>query len=110
MTNDPAIWSAIVIGALGTFVWRFLGVTIASRVRADSPLFIWIGCVAYAMVAGLMARVLLMPGGDMDLDAMMWRAAAFLVGFVTWFLTRKSVPFGLLGGVGAYAGIVAAGL
>lgn len=108
--GDTAIWAAIAIGALGTFFWRFLGVSIASRVRVDSPLFVWIGCVAYAMVAGLMARVLLMPGGDLDLRSMTWRAAAFLVGFATWYLTRKSVPFGLLGGVGAYAVIVAAGL
>ena len=54
--GDAAIWIAVLIGGFGTFMWRALGVAVETRVQEDSPLFNWIGCVAYAMVAGLMAR------------------------------------------------------
>ncbi|MEQ8443793.1 MAG: AzlD domain-containing protein [Alphaproteobacteria bacterium] len=108
--GDQAIWIAVALGWFATFMWRVLGVTIETRVRQDSPLFVWIGCVAYAMVAGLMARVMLMPGGDMDLSAMGWRLAAFLVGLAVWYWRGKSVPFGLLAGVSAYGLVVWAGV
>ena len=104
------IWIAVLVGALGTFVWRVLGVAVADRVAPDSGLFMWIGCVAYAMVAGLMARVLLMPGGNMDLEPMAWRASAFAVGLAVWYWRGKSVPFGLLAGVSTYSLVVLLGL
>lgn len=107
--GDTEIWIAVAVGALGTFMWRVLGVAVETRVRQDSPLFIWIGCVAYAMVAGLMARVLLMPGGDMVPDSMVWRFTAFLVGLAAWYWRGKSVPTGLAAGVGTYALFVATG-
>lgn len=107
--GDGAIWIAVLAGAVGTFMWRVLGVVVETRVRQDSPLFQWIGAVAYAMVAGLMARVLLMPGGNMDLTSMGLRFCAFLVGLAVWYWRDKSVPLGLLAGVAAYGGIIAVG-
>ena len=104
------VWIAVLVGALGTFIWRVIGVGVAKRVSPDSALFMWIGCVAYAMVAGLMARVLIMPGGDMAPEPMAWRAAAFGIGVAVWYWRGKSVPFGLLAGVSAYAAVVLLGL
>jgi len=108
--GDQAIWIAVALGFVGTFMWRVLGVAIETKVRQDSPLFIWIGCVAYAMVAGLMARVMLMPGGDMTLEPIGWRLGAFLVGLTVWYWRGKSVPLGLLAGVSAYGLVVWLGL
>lgn len=110
MVGDTEIWIAVAVGAVGTFMWRVLGVAVETKVRQDSPLFVWIGCVAYAMVAGLMARVLLMPGGDMDPEKMLWRLSAFLVGLGAWYWRKKSVPIGLAAGVGTYGLLVAAGI
>lgn len=104
------VWIAVLVGALGTFIWRVLGVGVAKRVAPDSALFMWIGCVAYALVAGLMARVLLMPGGDTSVEPMIWRGAAFAFGLAVWYWRGKSVPLGLLAGVSAYTLIVVAEL
>lgn len=108
--GDSAIWTAVAIGAVGTFMWRVLGVAVETKVRQDSRLFVWIGCVAYAMVAGLMARVILMPGGDMTLAPMGWRLLAFSIGLGTWYLRGRSVPAGMLGGVGTYGLLIALGI
>lgn len=110
MMGDTEIWIAVAVGGLGTFMWRVLGVAVETRVRQNSPLFVWIGCVAYAMVAGLMARVLLMPGGDMEPDRMVWRLIAFLVGLAAWYWRGKSVPTGLAAGVATYAVLVGSGI
>lgn len=104
--GDPAIWMMVLVGAAGTFLWRAVGVAVASRVAQDSALFQWIGCVAYAMVAGLMIRVLLLPGGDADPAGLGARLAAFAVAIAVWAWRGKSVPAGLLAGVAAYAGLV----
>ncbi|MDF1750544.1 MAG: AzlD domain-containing protein [Alphaproteobacteria bacterium] len=101
--GDSAIWIAVLVGGFGTFMWRALGVAVETRVQEDSPLFNWIGCVAYAMVAGLMARVLLMPGGDLSFQPFVWRALAFLIALAIWYRYGKSVPIGLIAGVISYA-------
>lgn len=104
------VWIAVLIGAVGTFIWRVIGVGVAKRIAPDSALFVWIGCVAYAMVAGLMARVLIMPSGNMDLSAIGWRAAAFGIGLAVWYGRGKSVPWGLAAGITTYSIIVLLGL
>lgn len=104
--GDAAIWAAVLVGAAGTFLWRAIGVAVASRVSQDSALFQWIGCVAYAMVAGLMVRVLLLPGGEADPAGIATRLAAFAVAVAVWAWRGKSVPAGLLAGVAAYGLLV----
>ena len=48
----------IVACGLGTYLWRGLGLLISGRLRMDSAFFAWAGCVAYAMIAGLTARII----------------------------------------------------
>lgn len=102
---EPSIWTVVLVGAIGTFMWRALGVLVGAKIRQDSALFNWISCIAYAMVAGLMARVLLMPGGEIHPDQIPYRLSAFLVGLGAWYVFRKSVPLGLLAGVATFSAI-----
>ena len=51
--------------ALATYARRGLGMLISGRVRMDSEFFVWAGCVAYAMIAGLVVRILLLPTGTL---------------------------------------------
>ena len=100
---------ALLLGILATFVWRLAGVVIGSRVDPESGLFRWFTCVAYALVAGLMMRVALMPGGDMDPTRTGLRALAVAIGFAAWYWRGKSLPWGLVAGVSSFAVIVALG-
>jgi hypothetical protein len=47
-----------------------LGAAISGRVRAEGALFTWLGCVAYAMLAGLVARIVVMPLGTLEATAL----------------------------------------
>lgn len=53
----------VLAAALGTYAWRALGVMFSGRVRTDSEFFQWISCVTYAMVAGLVFRIVVLPVG-----------------------------------------------
>lgn len=109
MADPTHIWPALALGILATFVWRLAGVVIGRRVDPESGLFRWIACVAYALVAGLMMRVALMPGADLDPVRIGWRALAVMVAFAVWYWRGKSLPLGLAAGVGTFALIVGLG-
>lgn len=53
----------VLVAALGTYAWRALGVVFSGRVRTESEFFQWISCVTYAMVAGLVFRIVVLPVG-----------------------------------------------
>ncbi len=108
---EPALslWTLLALAVAATFVWRLAGVFVAGRLREDGPLFAWVAAVAYAMVAGLMARILIMPRGDITLEGMGPRLAALAVAFAVWYLRGRSLTWGLAAGVGCYAALMALG-
>ncbi|MCR9220042.1 MAG: AzlD domain-containing protein [Alphaproteobacteria bacterium] len=109
MAEPLAAWMLLALAVAATFVWRLAGVALSGRVAEEGALFAWIAAVAYAMVAGLMARVILAPGGDMALQTMGPRALALAAAFAVWKLRGRSLTWGLAAGVGSYAVLVAAG-
>lgn len=85
--------------AAGTYVWRALGVAIAGRIDPDGEIFTWTSCVALAMVAGLVARMLVEPVGVLATTHLLERLGATACGFVTYFfLTRRNLLAGVLVG------------
>jgi len=88
-------------GAL-TYLWRGLGVAIAGRLDPDSDAFQWVACVAYAMIAGLVARILLLPTGVLAETTLPERAFGSAAALAVFFLlTRRNLFAGVLAGAGA---------
>lgn len=102
-------WGLLILAVLATFVWRFAGVVVAGRIGEEGPLFAWIAAVAYAMVAALMTRVILMPRGDLALETLWPRALALAVGFAVWWAAGKRLTVGLGAGVATFAALVTLG-
>jgi branched-subunit amino acid transport protein len=87
---------------LGTYVWRGLGVAVSARIRPQSELFAWIGCVAFAMLAGLISRVVLIPSGALEHTALWQRLAATGFALVAYFLfTKKNLFAGVIASAAA---------
>ena len=87
---------ALACGA-GTYLWRGLGVAVSARIRPDSALFAWVGCVAFATLAGLLSRMLLLPSGVLEQTALWQRLAATAVAVIAYFvLTRKNLFVGVI--------------
>ena len=87
---------------LGTYLWRGLGVTLSARIRPESELFAWFGCVAYAMLAGLISRVILMPSGALEHTALWQRLAATGFALAAYLLfTKKNLFAGVVASAAA---------
>jgi branched-subunit amino acid transport protein len=102
----PDWWPLLVllVGALVTFAWRGLGVVLSGRLRSDGRLFEWIACVAYALLAGLVARMVVLPTGPLAGTALADRLLATTAAVAAFYLWRRGgVLVGCLAGCGALA-------
>jgi hypothetical protein len=88
----------IVAGYLPTDVWRLLAVIFARRLDEGSEAMIFVRAVANAMVAGVIARLVLFPSGDLVGVPLAIRAGAVAVSFLVYFLARRSMLVGVLAG------------
>ena len=80
-----------------TYLWRGLGIAVSSRLAADSELFAWVGCVAFAMLAGFVSRIVLIPSGALEHTALWQRLAATAVSLAVYFVvTKKNLLAGVL--------------
>lgn len=95
------LWLLVVAAAAGTYLWRGLGVLLSGRIRVGSELFAWVTCVAYAMVAGLIARIIVMPSGLLAHSALADRLIACALALAAFYATRKNLFVGVIAGVAA---------
>ncbi len=81
----------------GTYLWRGLGVAVSSQLGPDSELFAWVGCVAFAMLAGLVSRIVLMPSGPLEQTQLWQRLAATAIALVAYLvITKRNLLVGVL--------------
>ena len=99
---DAAFWWPIlvmIVGAAATYVWRALGVALSGRIDPEGTLFQWAACIAYALLAALVARMILLPTGPLAETPMIDRLAAAMLAFTVFFASRRNMLLGV--GVGA---------
>lgn len=92
-------WPYVMIllaGWVATDIWRWIGVFAGGRLREDGELLIWVRCVATALVAGVISKLILFPQGALA-DAPIWlRLAAAVFGFACFLTARQRVIVGVL--------------
>ncbi|MES0881735.1 AzlD domain-containing protein [Roseibium sp. SCP14] len=86
----------LVAGWFATDVWRWIGVFAGGRLREDSEVLIWVRCVATALVAGLISKLILFPQGILAETPLWLRLVATGLGFGAFFLSRQRVIVGVL--------------
>ena len=84
---------------LATYLWRGLGVALSGRLAVDSELFRWITCVAYAMVAGLVSRILVFPTGMLAQSLLAERLLGCGIALLVYYATRRNLFLGVGAGV-----------
>ena len=99
----------IVACGLGTYLWRGLGMLISGKVRMDSEFFAWAGCVAYAMIAGLTARIILLPTGTLAATSLAERLVACALALVVYFMFRRNLFVGIATGFVALVALTSVG-
>lgn len=93
------LWVLLAVCALATYAWRGLGVLISGRLQSESGALAWVSCVAYAMIAGLVARMLLLPTGALAEASFLERAAGSAAALLAYFwFTRRNLFAGVAAG------------
>lgn len=104
--TDWRLWAIVLLSGLATYVWRALGVAIAGRVSPDSEAFRLFACVAYAMLAGLIARMMVLPEGVLAETPLAVRLIAIGAAVTVFFGFRRNLPLGVATGVGVFAVLI----
>ncbi len=107
MSNPDYLWMLVMAAILATYLWRFLGTLFSRRINPKGAAFQWITCVSYAMLAGLISRMVLIPVGSL-VEVPLWiRVAGIIVGLAVFFVVRRMVLAGVAAGLGVFIFLVA---
>jgi hypothetical protein len=101
MTIDAALWPYLLVilaGFLPTEVWRSLAVVFARGFDEDSEFFVLVRGVATALLAAVVARLVLLPPGELEAIPLAIRVGAVAGGFLVYYFARRSVFLGILFG------------
>ncbi len=97
----------LTLGAiLGTYFWRGMGVLFASRVNSTGAIFQWVTFVSYAMLGGLIARMVVLPIGPLEETSLGIRSLAFAIGVTVFLLLGRRVLPAVLIGVGSFIAMI----
>ncbi len=98
--QETWIWPLLVlaVSAIATYFWRGLGVLLSGRINPDSAVFAWLAAVAYALLAGLITRMVVLPIGPLTETPLEARLTAAAVCIGCFLLTRMLLLSILAGG------------
>jgi Branched-chain amino acid transport protein (AzlD) len=85
----------LLVGFLPNEIWRMLGLVVARGVDEDSEFFVWARAVAVAVLAGVIAKLILLPPGALAEVPVGIRLGAIACGLVAFLLVRRSVLAGV---------------
>ncbi len=93
-------WPLLVlaVAAAATYFWRGIGVLFSGRINPDSALFAWMAAVAYALLAGLITRMILLPIGPLTETPLAARLLAAAICVIAFLVTRRLFLSVLIGG------------
>ena len=93
------LWILLLACGAATYLWRGPGVLLSAGIDPRSPVFTWVACVAYAIIAGVVARMLLMPTGELAEITAAERATGSAVALAVYFwMTKRNLFAGTLAG------------
>jgi hypothetical protein len=97
MTIEPYL-ALVLLGFLPSEVWRWLGMLLGRGLDEDSEIVLWVRAVATALIAGVVARIVLIPPGALATVPLGVRLAAIGCGFLAYLIVRRSPFAGVLAG------------
>ncbi len=83
----------ILITSLATYMSRFLGVLSSEKIDIKSKLFRWFNCIAYAILAALIARMVIFPAGVLSESNMLIRIFVLVCSIIIFLATKKNLVY-----------------
>jgi hypothetical protein len=88
----------LLVGFLPNEIWRMLGLLVVRGIDEDSEFFKWARAVAIAVLAGVIAKIILLPPGTLASVPLSIRLGAIACGFAAFLALRRSVFAGVAAG------------
>ncbi|MTI16394.1 AzlD domain-containing protein [Rhodobacteraceae bacterium RKSG542] len=85
-----------VAGWIATDMWRWIGVFASGKMSETSQIFIWVRAVATALIAGIIARLILFPSGELAETPMWLRILAAAWGAFSYKVAREHLMVGIV--------------
>ena len=98
---EAPLWPYLLVvlaGFLPTEIWRWLAVMLARNLDEESEWLIYVRAVATAIVAGVVARLVLIPAGDLVTVPLGVRLSAVALGLGFFFFVRRSLLLSVIAG------------
>ena len=79
----------ILVTSFATYLSRFLGVVSSEKIDETSKLFKWFNCIAYSILAALIARIVIFPAGVLE-EADLWlRLIVIIISIIIFFFINR---------------------
>ena len=80
----------ILVTSFATYLSRFLGVVSSEKIDETSKIFKWFNCIAYSILAALIARMIFFPAGVLQ-NADLWlRLFVVIICIIVYLLSKKT--------------------
>ena len=83
----------ILVTSFATYLSRFLGVVSSEKIKETSKIFKWFNCIAYSVLAALIARMVIFPAGELAESGIVIRLFVVAVSVVMFLLTKKNLVY-----------------
>ena len=84
---------AILVTSLATYLSRFLGVVSSEKIDVKSKIFRWFNCIAYSILAALIARIVIFPAGVLE-EADLWlRLIVIIISIIKFIISKKNLVY-----------------
>ena len=83
----------ILITSFATYLSRFLGVLSSEKIKETSKIFKWFNCVAYSVLAALIARMVVFPAGELAESGIFIRLFVVAISVVMFLFTKKNLVY-----------------
>ena len=83
----------ILVTSFATYLSRFLGVVSSEKIKETSKIFKWFNCIAYSVLAALIARMVVFPAGELAESGIFIRLFVVAVSVTMFLLTKKNLVY-----------------
>ena len=83
----------ILVTSFATYLSRFLGVISSEKIKETSKIFKWFNCIAYSVLAALIARMVVFPAGELAESSIFIRLFVVTLSVLMFLFTKKNLVY-----------------
>ena len=84
---------AILVTSVATYLSRFLGVVSSEKIKETSKMFRWFNCLAYSILAALIARIIIFPAGVLSEIDYIIRFIVIVISLLIFYASKRNLVY-----------------